>query len=140
MPASGVILSDECVKAFNELKLGKTLRYVIYTFNSNNTEIVVEHKSDSGDWEDFTAKLPENECRYAVYDVKYEKGGDGVRSKLVFIFWAPDTAKVKSKMVSASSKDTIRRALNGVGIEVQATDSSEVEYDAVLEKVQRLGF
>ena len=97
--------------------------------------------SDSKDWDEFIALLPENECKYAVYDFTYEKaGGEGQRSKLCFIHWSPDTARIKSKMVSASSKETIKRALNGVGIEVQATDMSEVDYDTVLEKVQRTGF
>lgn len=101
----------------------------------------MEKKSESSDWEEFTALLPENECKYAVYDFQYEKaGGEGVRNKICFIHWSPDTAKIKSKMVSASSKETIKRALSGVGIEVQATDFSEVDYDAVLEKVQRTGF
>lgn len=109
--------------------------------NPANTEIVVAKTSDSKSYDDFTALLPENECRYAVYDFEYEKaGGEGMRNKICFIHWSPDTAKIKSKMVSASSKDTIKRALSGVGIEVQATDFSEVEYEAVLEKVQRTGF
>lgn len=107
----------------------------------DNSEVVVAKTSESDDYDEFIALLPENECRYAVYDFKYEKaGGEGIRNKICFIHWSPDTAKIKSKMVSASSKETIKRALSGVGIEVQATDYSEVEYEAVLEKVQRTGF
>lgn len=40
-------------------------------------------------------------------------------------------------MVYASSKDALRRALNGVAADVQGTDSSEVAYETVLEKVSR---
>ena len=40
-------------------------------------------------------------------------------------------------MVYASSKDSLRRALNGVAADVQGTDFSEVAYDAVHEKVSR---
>ncbi len=109
--------------------------------NSDNTEIIVEKQSDSKDYEEFIACLPETECRYGVYDFEYEKSaGEGKRSKICFIHWSPDTARIKSKMISASSKDTIRRALSGIGIEVQATDYSEVAYEAVLEKVSRTGF
>ena len=43
---------------------------------------------------------------------------------------APDHAKIKQKMVFASSKDALRRALQGVAIEVQGTDYSEVAYES----------
>lgn len=41
-------------------------------------------------------------------------------------------------MLYASSKDSLRKKLQGVGVEVQATDASEISYDAVLEKVKSL--
>lgn len=40
-------------------------------------------------------------------------------------------------MVYASSKDALRRALNGVSSDIQGTDFSEVAYEAVLEKVSK---
>ena len=39
---------------------------------------------------------------------------------------APETAKVKSKMVYAGSKDALTRALVGVSTKVNATDLSEL--------------
>lgn len=107
--------------------------------NDANTEIVVLQKGESDDYEEFVGHLPENECRYAVYDFHWQKGDEGKRSKICFIHWSPDTAKVKAKMISASSKDTIRKTLTGVSAEVQATDFAEVEYDTVLDKVSRGG-
>lgn len=44
---------------------------------------------------------------------------------------------LQSKMVYASSKDALRRSLNGIGAEVQGTDFSEVAYETVLEKVAK---
>lgn len=43
---------------------------------------------------------------------------------------APDNAKIKQKMVYASSKDALRRALVGIGSDIQGTDLSEVAYDS----------
>jgi cofilin len=40
----------------------------------------------------------------------------------------PDNAKVKSKMLSASSKDALRKALVGIAADIQGTDISEVDY------------
>lgn len=51
---------------------------------------------------------------------------------------SPDTAKVKSKMLYASSKDAIRKKLVGIANEIQATDSAEVSYDTVLDRVRAI--
>lgn len=42
---------------------------------------------------------------------------------------SPDNAKIKDKMVSASSRDALRRSLVGIAIEIQGTDYSEVAYE-----------
>lgn len=51
---------------------------------------------------------------------------------------APDTSKVKQKMLYASSKDALRKKLVGIGTEIQATDASEIAYETVLEKVKSI--
>ena len=110
-----VTVADESLTAFNDLKLGRKYKFVIFTLNDEKTQIVVEQTSTEQEYDAFLEKLPENECRYAVYDF----------------------APVRAKMVYASSKDSLRRALNGVAADVQGTDFSEVAYDAVHEKVSR---
>lgn len=121
-----------------ELKLRKKFRYIVYKLNDDNTSIVIEKKVESCDkYDDFLAELPEDDCRYAVYDFEFEKSpGEGIRNKICFIVWVPDTSKVRQKMLYASSKDAIRKKLAGVATEIQATDMSEVSYDAVLEKAK----
>ena len=124
--------------AFNDLKLGKKSKFIIFALNAEKTQIVVDKTSSDDDYESFLAELPEDECKYAVYDFEYEiGGGEGKRTKIVFYTWSPDTAPVRSKMVYASSKDALRRALNGIAADIQGTDFSEVAYDSVLERVSR---
>jgi cofilin len=54
---------------------------------------------------------------------------------------APDTSKVKQKMVYAASKDALRKKLVGIASEIQGTDMSEISYETVLEKVvKQVGF
>jgi cofilin len=144
MSRSGVNLKDNCVTTFEELKLGKKIKYIIYKLNDENTHIEVESSvnyDDSlgpeGNYENFIAQLPENKCKWAIYDFEFEKAGEGKRSKIVFYSWSPDNAPIKAKMVSSSSKDSLRRALNGVAIEVQGTDYDEIAYETVLEKCIR---
>lgn len=50
---------------------------------------------------------------------------------------SPDTAKIKQKMLYASSKDALRKKFVGIASEIQATDLSEIAYDVVLEKVSK---
>lgn len=138
--SSGVAVSQECLAQFQELKLGKKIKYIIYTLNQNNTEIVVAKTSTSSSYDDFIAELPPAECRYAIYDFEYEKGDEGKRNKICFFTWSPDDAKIKQKMVFASSKDALRKALVGISSEIQGTDFSEVSYETVLEKVSRSTF
>ncbi|CAH6719728.1 cofilin [[Candida] jaroonii] len=138
MSRSGVSVADDSLSAFNDLKLGKKYKYIIFGLNDSKTQIIVDKTSTDSDYESFIGDLPENSCKYAIYDFEYEiGGGEGKRSKIVFFTWSPDTASIRDKMIYASSKDSLRRALNGVSSDIQGTDFSEVSYEAVLEKVSR---
>ncbi|KAK0524180.1 cofilin, partial [Tilletia horrida] len=125
--SSGIGLNAACIENFQQLKLGKKLKYVTYRISDDKSEIIVEKTSEDADWDSFVATLPENECRWAVYDFAFEKEGEGQRNKIVFISWAPDTAPVRAKMIAASSKDALRRALVGIGAEIQATEFAEID-------------
>ncbi|KAF8478103.1 actin depolymerizing factor, partial [Russula ochroleuca] len=127
--SSGVSVNPDCLDVFQELKLKKTSKYIIFILNKEKTEIIVEKKSTSKDYDDFIADLPENECRWGVYDLEFEKEEGGRRNKIVFYQWSPDTAKIKDKMVTASSRDALRRSLVGIAIEIQGTDYSEVAFE-----------
>ncbi|GME91028.1 unnamed protein product [[Candida] boidinii] len=141
MSRSGVQVSDEALQAFYELKLGtkkENLKFVIYKLSDDKTKIIVEKTSSDTSYDSFLENLPEDDCRYATYDFSYEiSAGEGKRSKMVFYAWSPDTASIRSKMVYASSKDALRRALNGISTDIQGTDFSEVAYESVLERVSR---
>ena len=58
-------------------------------------------------------------------------------SKLALITWAPDTAKVKSKMVYAGSKEALHRAFTGVGTKINATDLSELTEEVVTDACKK---
>ncbi|EHL00621.1 putative Cofilin [Glarea lozoyensis 74030] len=145
-----VSLSIDCVPKFNELKLNKTLKFIIFKLTDDYKEIVVEEASEDPDWEVFREKLINAESknmktgkvtkgpRYAVYDFNYDlASGEGSRSKITFIAWSPDDAGIQAKMVYASSKDALRRSLNGIATEVQGNDTDDIEYQTVLNKVSK---
>ncbi|KAF9313878.1 cofilin [Podila horticola] len=135
--SSGVGVNSECLAAFQDLKLKKIHKYVIYKLSADAKTIEVEKTSEvSATYDDFVKELPTDDCRYAVYDFDYTLP-EGPRNKIVFYTWSPDTSKIKAKMIYASSKDALRKQLQGIGSEIQGTDFDEVTYETVLEKVNR---
>jgi len=139
---SGVQVNDECNKKFEELKLGKKIKFIIFKLNATMKEVVVAKWSTCDGITDkekiheaLLTELQENECCYAVYDFTYESG-EGTRNKILFISWIPSESRVKSRMVYASSKVALVTKL-GLSSEVQATDYDEVSYQTVLDKVMK---
>ena len=99
------------MEAFNELKLKHSFKYIIYALNSSQTEIEVVKKGDKdASYDSFLEELPENDCRYAIFDYEFEDDGRK-QSKILFVVWAPDTAKIKPKMLYASSKANFKKKL-----------------------------
>lgn len=85
--ASGVAVNSICLDTFQRLKLKKDLKYIIFSLNKDNTEIVVHKESAESDYDKFLEDLPDDEPRWAVYDFEYEAEGGGKRNKLVFFSW-----------------------------------------------------
>jgi cofilin len=138
--ASGVSVNDEVVDAFNAQKLGKKAKYIQMKVSDDNKQIIVDPDCDSASittLEQVVAQLPPQACRWGVFDFHYDLQESGERNKLVFVAWCPDTAKIKDKMLYASSKDTLKRKLLGIAHEIQATDLDELTQEALLEKVTR---
>ncbi|KAF5733813.1 actin-depolymerizing factor 2-like [Tripterygium wilfordii] len=102
-------------------------------------QVVVEKLGEPTDsYEDFTSSLPADECRYAVYDFDYVTEENCQKSRIILIAWycllfhrSPDTSKVRNKMIYASSKDRFKRELDGIQVELQATDPTEMGLDVI---------
>ena len=136
--SSGIDCTDECVDAFNALKLKHTTPYIIFKITDDFEEIEVLKQGEKGSsYDDFMEELPENACRYAVYDYEFEDDGRK-QSKILFVVWAPDSSKIKEKMLYASSKANFKKKLVGIGNEIQATELSEIDEESVKEKVTRV--
>jgi len=137
MASTGVSVSDDVISQFNDIKLNRIkAKYVIYTIEG--PQIVASKISESDSWDEFVAEMPEDDCRYALYDMNFETKDGRPSNKLVMISWAPDTAKVRSKMLYAGSKGALSSALQGVGIKITATDMSELTAEAVLDACTKI--
>lgn len=70
-----------------------------------------------------------------MYDFEYTNKDECKFSKMVFVLWSPDAAKLKAKMLYASTKDFFKTKLDGISLELQATDIDDVTKEGMHESV-----
>ena len=141
MSVSGVTIEDDCIRSFNDMKLKHDKRYVIYRINEEQTKIVIEEIGEkSKTYEQFKQSLfAKDGPRYAVIDFEYRKADTGqIQDKLVFVFWCPDSSKIKLKMVYASSKDSLTKPLNGIAKVIQANDADDIDEKEIQAQLARV--
>ncbi|KAL9109602.1 MAG: hypothetical protein Q9227_005782 [Pyrenula ochraceoflavens] len=132
---------------FNELKLGRNgLKYIIYKISDDLKEIIVDETGTEDDYNTFREKLLEKKEKtgksrpsYAIYDIGFElEGGEGKRNKICFITYIDqDNTGVKSRMTYASSRETLKNALNGIAMNWQANDPGELEWADLLKEASK---
>merc|ERR1711971_776198 len=107
---------------FEEIKKSKKYRYCIFHIKDEKV-ISVEEKGDrDASYDAFLSDLQkggDGECRYGLYDFEYEHQCQGTtesskKQKLFLMNWCPDSAKIKKKMLYASSFDNLKKSLVGV--------------------------
>jgi len=148
MAQSGVSVAPECVQAFNDLKLGNKHKWIIFKISDDWKEIVVEETSKDADYSAFREKLLNAKSknkrgeegiggRYAVYDVDYDAEDGGKRTKITFISWVPDDAPQYPRMMYSTSKEALKRSLNGLAADIQANDADDIEHSSVVQRVSK---
>ncbi|CAD6210646.1 unnamed protein product [Miscanthus lutarioriparius] len=112
-------VDDDCKSKFLELKAKRT-----YTAWSSSRSRRSRSRSS---WTSSASPttLPADECRYCVYDFDFITE-EGCQKSKIFIAWSPDTAKIRNKMLYASPKERFKRELDGIQVELQATDPTEM--------------
>lgn len=83
-------------------------------------------------------------CRYCLFDFPAQAPQEGTNEpsmialdRLVLMTWCPEGAKVKQKMLYASSYDALKKALVGVYKYVQACDFEELSQEAIEEALKK---
>lgn len=141
--ASGVAVSGTCREIFDKLKFKKNIPYIIYKIENDKT-VVVDKQGEPVDGESpeatharFVADMPNDQPRYAVCDFKFTNAEGIPQDKIILVYWSPDDkANRKDKMLYASTKDAIRKALN-FSKDCQCNDYDDLSYATLLEKHQR---
>ncbi|KAL3623054.1 Actin-depolymerizing factor 4 [Castilleja foliolosa] len=127
---------DDCKLRFSELKAKRTHRFIVFKIEEKQKQVVVEKVGKpTASYDDFAATLPPDECRYCVYDFDYVTADKCHKSKIFFIAWSPDTSRIRNKMIYASSKNRFKTELDGIQVELQATDPTEMSLDVIKSRV-----
>ena len=133
-------MGDGVAAAFNSFKLHQgeyDLRYMTFKIEGKKTIVIDKKGGKDKSYEDFVEELPEDDSRYGLVDLDFETADGRATSKIVFISWNPDTAPVRTKMLYAGSKEALKSVCDGVGIQINATDNSELDLEScILPKVK----
>jgi cofilin len=132
---TGIAVADECVAIWNEFKMQHKYRFITFKFSDDLKHIVVDQsRPPEATYDDFLDALPPKDVRYAVYDYDFSHEDGSARNKVVFVVWAPDVAPAKRKMICTGSKVSLKNALAGITIELQANDDEGIAEKAMKEK------
>ena len=120
------------------------LRYVIFKFNENNTQVVVDSTGarDLG-WTDLTNELLQKKPCYAIFDLDYHNTKNNIdTSKLITVLWrgnaSKGTAGVRENMLIASTLKTFQQNLALQGGVFQAGNEQELDKNEVVEFANRI--
>ncbi|XP_021775536.1 actin-depolymerizing factor 5-like [Chenopodium quinoa] len=135
MATMGMRVTEECKNSFMEMKWKKVHRYIVFKIDEKSGGFTVDKVGSAGEgYDDLAASLPDDDCRYAVFDFDFVTVDNCRKSKIFFIAWAPSASRIRAKMLYATSKEGIRRALDGIHYEVQATEPSEMGFDIIKDR------
>ena len=82
-------VAEQSKNTYLELQRKKVHRYVIFKIDEKKKEVVVEKTGGPAEsYDDFIESLPENDCRYAVYDFDFVTSENCQKSKIFFIAWS----------------------------------------------------
>ncbi|KAL2476967.1 Actin-depolymerizing factor 5 [Forsythia ovata] len=137
MATTGMWVTEECKNSFMEMKWKKVHRYIVFKIDEGSKLVTVDKVGGAGEgYDDLAASLPDDDCRYAVFDFDFVTVDNCRKSKIFFIAWAPTASRIRAKMLYATSKDGLRRALDGIHYEVQATDPTEMGFDVIKDRAK----
>ena len=81
-------MNDDCMLKVGELQSKRLHRFIVYKMDDKFKEIIVDKVGDrETSYEDFTNSLPENDCRYAIYDFDFVTAEDVQKSRIFYILW-----------------------------------------------------
>ncbi|CAN8271338.1 unnamed protein product [Cochlearia groenlandica] len=137
MATTGMHVAEECTSSYMEMKWKKIHSYIVFKIEEKSRKVTVDKLGGAGEsYQDLAASLPVDDCRYAVFDFDFVTVDNCRKSKIFFISWSPEGSKIRAKILYATSKAVLRRVLEGIHYELQATDPTEMGFDIIQERAK----
>eukprot|EP01035_Chromulina_nebulosa_P021173 gene21173-27431_t len=124
-PSGNLTVSSKCGDIFQELKLRRKHRYIIFKIGEQEVEVETVGKRNET-LDNLKKALPYTDCRYVIYDQEYKTADGRLVSKLWFISWLPNNSTPYGKMAYTSTKGKLRDTLPGV-FDIQAANPDELD-------------
>jgi cofilin len=138
--STGISVNSKCIELYYDLKINKKYNYLIYGISKDNNEILPLDYGNSK-YEELLEKVNNYyNCCYIIYNLKYDEEGDmNVArkniNKIIFIHWIPTSSSLRNRMLIAASKSNFRNSLEGIHLDIYATDLSDICLDNILDKI-----
>lgn len=132
--STGISVNDAVIAKFDAFKLKKAGDVKIITLKIESSEVVIDAEyPKSKSWDDFMKDdLKDDAPRYVLLDFDYKTKDGRDADKIILVSWIPDTCKIKLKMTYSGTKEAVKSALQGIAINLNATDHSECTSDEIL--------
>ena len=147
---TGIKLSDSCLVEYEKMKQNKA-KFILLKLNDKQSEIVPDeavgdknmYNSENEDsssqfFDEFCKLLPENGCRYAIFCASYVQNGSygkSKKSKYMFVSWVPGGAKIRERMIHASSSSAVKTTLRVECTNFTIHNEQDKEPEAWVEKL-----
>lgn len=146
MSMSGISIDQTIPLLFNDMKLKKIHKYILFKIENKKTVVTdvlgdpaqtTTKEQDKVHWMKMRECLP-NEPRYVLYDFGFQTEAGRAVNKIAFIFWCnDDTAKVGDKMIYASTKDSVKKICTGLSLEFQGNGYDDLDYDEISKEIEK---
>jgi len=158
MVDSGIKCDSSCTQPFCDLEK-KRLEYVIMAIEKVNgvDKVVIKEESKFGDsqnchdqaqekddlkgatplWARFTKEIKKYPIAFGCCYITYNSKDSRDVTKLPFIFWCTDQAKIGDKMIYSATKIPTSRKITTVSHQIQCSDDDEICYKEIVQKVSR---
>ncbi|GAW81520.1 actin-depolymerizing factor 1 [Plasmodium gonderi] len=112
---SGIRVNDTCVTEFNNMKIRKTCRWIIFVIEK--CEIIIHSKGATTTLKELVESIDQNDkiqCAYVVFDAV---------NKIHFFMYARESSNSRDRMTYASSKQALLKKIEGVNVLTSVIES-----------------
>ena len=140
--STGISVSDDVISLFNDFKLKRTEhRFIVMQIVGEEVVKTATVGKDTSTEDFLTSQLGgelANTPAFIAIDFDYKTNDDRDADKIILLTWIPDTAKIRAKMSYAGTKESVKSALVGIGININATELSECSVEVLCSECNKV--